>query len=79
MSRCRSCQAEIIWAKTPRGKSIPLDAQPTTDGNVMVADGVAHVLAPDQLAVSLDLYSPDERFTSHFASCPFASEHRRPR
>jgi len=25
ISRCRSCNAEIMWWKTPRGKSIPLD------------------------------------------------------
>lgn len=34
MPTCRSCPAEIIWAVTPRGKSIPIDAEPNPDGNV---------------------------------------------
>ena len=28
MSKCRGCGAEIVWARTDRGRDIPLDAKP---------------------------------------------------
>jgi hypothetical protein len=35
----QTCKAEIIWGKTPEGKSIPLDPKPPT--YVLGEDGVA--------------------------------------
>lgn len=34
MSRCVACGADVYWARTPKGKAIPLDANPTSQGNV---------------------------------------------
>lgn len=30
--RCRSCRAELRWARTEKGRRIPLDARPYRDG-----------------------------------------------
>lgn len=67
MSRCKSCQAEIIWAVSEGDRPVPLDAKPirvftTTDTGaelVIVQSVVGHV--------------------SHFATCPNAAKHRKPR
>lgn len=82
MNTCRSCGAAIRWAKTPAGKRIPLDAIPDrARGNVRLGfiggEELAIVLAPgaDLEAARID----GDLFLSHFATCPKASEHRRPR
>lgn len=36
MSTCRSCGAEVLWAKTRAGKAMPVDPEPTAEGNVLV-------------------------------------------
>lgn len=69
MSTCRSCSAPIIWARTTRGKAIPLDAQPTSLGNIEVDGGNAMYVTPDVNALG-------NRYVSHFVTCPQAKEHR---
>jgi hypothetical protein len=69
MPRCRSCKAEIVWAKTSTGRAMPFDAEPKVGGEWEIdEEGQAH-------------YDPEgeSRFTSHFATCPNAAEHRRAR
>lgn len=64
MATCRSRGAAIIWAKTESGKSIPLDATPTERGNMVLIDGTVRVVkGPHE-------YPEEDRFTSHFATCP---------
>ena len=70
MSNCRSCSAPIIWARTTRGKAIPLDAQPTSLGNIEISDGHATYVTAD-----VNVIVP--RYISHFATCPDAKEHRK--
>jgi len=71
---CSSCGAPIAWAKTGSGKAMPLDAEPNSAGNVELVGGVAkswgssHEWPPGAV-----------RYTSHFATCAHAAEHRRPR
>jgi len=77
VSRCRSCGAEIRWAKTEAGKSIPLDAAPRPDGNVHVYDGVAYVLSPGGQPILEHRAHGDKLYVSHFVTCPDAGEHRR--
>jgi hypothetical protein len=69
-AKCRSCGAPIIWAKTKNDKTIPLDATPTADGNLLLVDGVAR--APE---VTDDV--PFLQYKSHFATCPDAESFRR--
>jgi hypothetical protein len=58
ITRCRSCQEQIIWFKTAAGKNMPVDAD---------------TVEPDDDELDLD------RHTSHFATCPNANQHRKPR
>lgn len=73
MSTCKSCGADVIWAKnSSTGKVMPLDAQETANGNcVLLLDGTFKVGGT---------FVPGQRHhTSHFATCPNAKQHRRPR
>lgn len=70
MSTCRSCGAEIKWAKTTTGKSIPLDPHPHADGNIELVNGVAYVKGRSDDPA-------DVRHISHFATCPNANRHRK--
>jgi hypothetical protein len=52
---------------------MPVDEQPTVDGNIAVVKGKAHSYGLEDHAVHR------ERYTSHFATCPQADSWRRPR
>lgn len=75
MPSCRSCGAEIVWALSGNEKRMPVDAEPTAEGNVALVevDGDLHA----RVAAANLLEEP--RYTSHFATCPNADAHRRPR
>ena len=62
-SLCKSCGAKISWAKTEKGKNIPLDFP----GEMRL------VVTRGNTAVTQMTY------ISHFATCPNAAEHRKPR
>lgn len=75
MSVCRSCGAEIRWAKTTGGKPIPVDPEPAENGNLALETVRGELMAfPASLFVE-----PDELHVSHFATCPNADEHRKPK
>jgi hypothetical protein len=62
---CSSCGALIVWFKTEAGKAHPVDA--------------TSVKAQD---LNLDLQTkknPAGKHMSHFATCPNADKHRKPR
>lgn len=66
---CRSCGALIVWAITTNGKNQPVDAEPTADGNIVLAergDGrkpLARVLSVTARFGRTNLHKP------HHASC----------
>lgn len=60
---CGSCGAAIEWAITTGGKKVPLDPKPITIA-VTMDDGNVRIVTGRQ---------------SHFASCPHAAKHRKPR
>ncbi len=69
---CYSCGAMMIWLRTINGARIPLDAEPTADGNAVIRDGVVRFVS--------QTFQPDpgeRRYKSHFATCPYANQHRR--
>lgn len=79
-SPCKSCRAPILWAHTPAGARMPLDAEPVKDGNIQLGfvggEEMAIVLTnPADIAGcqvdGIPLY------VSHFATCPNAAAHRR--
>lgn len=65
MSKCRSCQSEIVWATSQKGKAMPLDPKVVTV--VETVDG------PDGREVVRMVRGR----VSHFATCPNANEHRK--
>lgn len=68
VKRCRSCDGEIIWASTVRGSRIPLNAQHT----------IAYVLEGPRVGGSPQAIQK-RVYVTHFATCPKAKEHRKPR
>lgn len=84
MSQCQTCGAEIEWARTEEGHSIPLDKVPVADGNIdLVLDKgrwTARVLKKAQLeklrAGALPGLMP-KLYRSHFATCPQSDYWRR--
>jgi hypothetical protein len=76
---CSSCSAPIFWGQLPSRKSMPVNAEPSADGNVRLVDRkgsvLAFVLTGDELARARA--AGDRLRTSHFADCPAAAKHRR--
>jgi hypothetical protein len=74
VSTCRSCGAEIRWAVSmSTGRRMPIDAEPTPDGNVLLHPGGGATV----LAAGVPVPVGRSRYTSHFATCPHANTHRR--
>jgi hypothetical protein len=70
MATCKSCGAEIVWVQMIlSGKRMPLDAKPEKRIHLVGRAGLGSETEPE--AVVGDVY------TSHFATCPNANEHRR--
>lgn len=70
-STCRSCGAPLIWAETPNGKLMPLDAKPTATGRWAIVKGEkkAHLVSRAADAT--------EGLDSHYATCPHAGQWRK--
>jgi hypothetical protein len=73
MAKCNSCRAEIRWVTSQGGKKMPIDAEPVSDGNLEIRDGVARVLTKAELSMLPD----GPRYKSHFATCLNANAHRK--
>lgn len=81
LSECSSCGAPIIWAKTSPIKWLPVDAEPNSQGNIVLREEHEEVLAKVIGKTELWRYSvknPDAVFRmSHFATCPNSNGHRK--
>lgn len=75
---CRSCQAEILWVVTQKGKRMPLDVEPSEEGT-FVKDRidengdkrVRFVPEGERATIGKPLY------TTHFVTCPDSALHRK--
>lgn len=85
---CSSCRAPIRWAvHETTGRRMPLDPTPVADGNVVVVEwrNVEQTRGAYALPVigvgakALGRAATGYRYTSHFATCPNAKQHRRDR
>jgi hypothetical protein len=79
LTQCASCGAPIFWAATEKGKRMPIDERPRSDGNLVVTrapDGASDLL---QCRAAPEGTPSASRFVSHFATCPKADEHRKAR
>ena len=81
MSTCKSCGARIIWCKhITTGKSMPVDAVPSWDGNIIVSEcpesgtSMARVIAG---RLEGEMFADEPKHLSHFATCPNAKQHRK--
>lgn len=72
---CRSCGRPVVWAATKNDKLMPVDAEPTADGNVELAVGALGRGVVATVLTGPSLMSTPLR-TSHFATCPQADEWR---
>lgn len=74
MAACRSCQASVFWRRNiATGKAIPIDRQPSAEGNVvLVGEDQCRFLKKGEDAQVTT-------YTSHFATCPEAARHRKPK
>ena len=75
---CRSCGASIIWGRTLSGKMMPVDAEPSAKGNVLIIQD-----SKSKEADAVTLPNPavyDGRDgplrLSHYATCPNATAWR---
>lgn len=82
---CKSCGAAIVWARNPKtGKLSPVTAEPSEKGNCRLVDrGLkepeVEVLGRDARLEALEA-DPELRLRlNHFADCPTAAQHRKPK
>ncbi len=91
MSRCKSCGQIVKWVTTKSGKLMPVNVDdliickesPARDSprkaTIVTTAGMVitgYVCDPKDVDVALDY---EIGSTSHFATCPNAAQHRRPR
>jgi hypothetical protein len=74
-AKCRSCSAAIYWAKTKDGTTMPVDAEPAEDGNLVLS------MRPWG-SVEVRPWVPEmgpafKRRRSHFATCRDADAWRK--
>lgn len=79
MTTCRSCGADIIWARTEHSKRMPLDAQPVdgSQGHTFVLRDPTSAEGPLAISATPAQLPGEVYYVSHFATCPQAAEHRR--
>ena len=78
VTQCTSCKAAIVFATMQStGKPMPFDAVPDTDGKFYVTENgkAVHVESPTELASQCRRLG-NRKYTSHFATCPNAKQHR---
>jgi len=78
VQRCLSaqCGAQLIWAKTPKGKNTPVDVEPSPAGTILLVDRGDRVpVAIVVKAVERDQHA-GKLHTTHWATCPAAPAFR---
>jgi hypothetical protein len=78
MAQCKSCKANVIWVKLlPVGRLHPLNPTLAKTGNITMLGErqfVAKVLSKAEKARAVE--EGELLYTSHFATCPNAKQHR---
>lgn len=78
MATCKSCGATIVWIKTP-SSVMPCDAgqrtyRPDKQGDTMIVTPGGQVVRARLVRPGL---ATGVGYISHFATCPFAAQHKR--
>lgn len=75
--RCeRGCGDSFAWARTHKGKRIPIDLTPNPSGNIALYRESDAGLPRATIMAKGDVPKGD-RYLSHFATCPDAARFRR--
>jgi hypothetical protein len=79
-SACRSCKQPIVWARAEGSdRWMPMNAEPDANGTHVLMGWDDPPVATKVGAGELAFSEVRERYTSHFATCPNANDHRKPR
>lgn len=70
---CQSCDAPLRWVKSTTGKWMPLDRDPTPDGAIVLEENLLGETIGRIVGPATGTHQ------THFATCPNANHHRRPR
>lgn len=71
---CRSCGAPILFVTMQKtGKTMPLDAEPSEHGNILLSNGQGVVVKNPADARACG----EKTYLSHFATCPNSVRHRK--
>lgn len=74
VSKCKLCEAYVVWATTIRGKKMPIDEKPSDTG------GWALQYVDDEPRTQRVWESyTGPRHTTHFETCPYADRVQRNR
>ncbi len=73
---CRTCQKPILWAVTRNGKDMPVDPEPSPDGNLKLTDRPGMAPLAEVLPVA-KRFGMKRLYTSHFTGCPGADRWRK--
>lgn len=82
-TKCRSCGADVLWVRWESGKRMPVDTEPDmrprSGGNIVLTlrggQELGELVADTYRA---DKHDPKRnRYTSHFATCIHADQHRK--
>lgn len=77
-AKCRSCGSAIRWVKMESGKYMPCDWTPVNYKPGGDGEPVSLVTPDGKIVRGVqDWSSPEFGYTSHFATCQNAAEHRR--
>lgn len=79
LARCKSCGVEIAWAFTTGGKKAPYVRDAAGVWTLVNGTAIKYEAPSAQLELGASPVEPPQRWTSHFANCPNAAEHRRDR
>jgi hypothetical protein len=70
-ARCGACLGDVVWGDAPDGSYVPLDRDPTPDGDwVRDRPGPPNVNRVRQLTAGEQPPRGASRFTSHYDTCP---------
>lgn len=73
---CKTCKAEVIFAKMITGKWMPVDRDPVDGGNIQLVLTAAGPVAHVKSTAALDAEGVS-KYISHFVSCRDAAQHRK--
>lgn len=83
MATCRSCDQEIIWALSPAGKRMPMDARPSDQLPPPVPKVLYRLEQGANRQLDAIRWLGDSEtdtptlYASHFSTCPNAAQHSR--